>query len=98
MTHLVSRRKSYKRNRRKSKEKRQAESLSFKDNNKPQARQDLTEEITKEIHLLKTPKGDHNTNMLDPSTLWNKKADHEVKGGLNGETQINTGLGEKIQY
>ena len=50
-----------------------AASISLKNHNKAQARQDLTEEITVKNSPTQTPKIDHNTNLLDPSTLRNRR-------------------------
>ena len=78
-----------------------AASISLKNHNKAQARQDLTEEITEKIHLLR-----HQKEIIIES-CWipahceiegNEKADHEAKEGLDSETKLNTGLGKKEKY
>ena len=75
-----------------------AASISLKDHNKPQARQDLTEEITEKIHLLRHQKEIIIQICWVPAHCGiegNEKADQEAKEELDSKTKINTGLGKK---
>ena len=73
-----------------------AASISLKNHNKAQARQDLTEEITEKIHLLRHQKeiATH-CNPAHCGIEGNEKADQEAKEGLDSKTKLNTGLGKK---
>ena len=66
-----------------------------------QARQDLTEEITEKIHLLRHQKEIITQICWIPAHCaieGNEKADQEAKEGLDSETKLNKGLRKKEIY
>ena len=78
-----------------------AASIFLKNHHKQQARQDLTEEITKKIHILRHRKEITTQICWIPAHCGiegNEKADQEAKGGLDSETKLNTRLGKKEIY
>ena len=77
-----------------------AASIFIKDYDKPQARQDLTEEITEKIHTLQRQKEITTQFCWIPAHCGregNEKADQEAKEG-NSQNKLNTGLGKKELY